>query len=212
MATPTGCIDAADGGWLVDNRFTGIYLPFDFLDHRQHPAWFTTGNKRMRASIYWQISIPAGTTITAILGQWISADSSVDIAGAKVGVWEELDLGDIVPQHDYTTVPQLAPYTSGYGPMSDRPKRAPGYIYGTTDNADGEVLMLSIETEFSKAYNGSSPPGVGNVEHVGRNTDANSWRPYEANEPASSWLAQRVLAKSMNRLLYQSRQVWSVPL
>ena len=60
---------AGDRVFLVDtHELTSVraednYIPFDFLDHTQQPAWEGSGLKRMRCDLYWQITVPAATTL-----------------------------------------------------------------------------------------------------------------------------------------------------
>lgn len=212
MATPAGYIDAAAGGWLVEKTETvdATWIPMDFFNQLAPPAW-SQSLKRERVDLYWQVTIPNDSTeltIQAPFNYMCGASEHTTSGAGWAGAWEEMDeFGTITP------AVQTYPGFSGFGIESKRPAHsaAPAaYVY--TDDSDCEVLTLAFATYHQDAYADSTPAGSGNLEHCGRNTDADSWRPYDKQEPASAWLAKRVISQTLNRIIYRSRGDWSVPL
>lgn len=215
MATPAGYIDAAAGGWLVEKTETvdATWIPMDFFNQLAPPAWSPT-LKRERVDLYWQVTVPDDSTVLTIMspalygcGGWEHTAGSP----GRVGEWEEIDgFGTITPSV------QTYPGFSGFGIESKRPAHsaAPAARCSVDDDvgSDCEVLTLAFATYHQSAYAASTPAGSGNLEHCGRNTDADSWRPYDKQEPASAWLAKRVISQTLNRIIYRSRGDWSVPL
>lgn len=210
MARPYGYIDITDGGWPVEDTEMVDYawIPIDLLLLEQHPCWRETLMRpRQYIELYAQITVPAGSTLTLSPGIWETYAFNDNFAGAIAGAWNEIDTGDIMPSPS-----AINTYTSAWGLLAEKPSHAPNDIYGETDADECQVLMLCLDTQHAKLYDESTPEGDGDVEHCGRTTGASTWRPYEENEPVSAWLMKRVIAQSYNYLLYQSRQVWSVPL
>ena len=213
MAKPAGTIDITDGGWPCYARDDSeTKIPFNFMNHLQQPAWAGAAD-RMYVNLWWQVMVPAATTLSFDPGpSWVSISSPHTVAAATAGLWDEIDgLGDIWP-HDQDSFDAYTQYPAAWGTDAQKPHQAPTSFYITSDNGDCEILGVHMEARQNLEYTASSPAGEGSLEHTGRTTDADSWRCYSANEPVSAWMMKRVLAQTLTKILFSSNTSWSVPL
>jgi hypothetical protein len=155
----------------------------------------------------------AGTTIT---GTWIGWNNTRDPsteAGALAAVWKDYDADGTDPASPVTGF-ELD--TAGFSASTSEPRHAAGpggteaYLVFESDVAEGEILAINLEMENDLAFTGSVPSSVRDYETTGRNTG--TWSPYAANRSCSAWLMQRIIAQNLNKIMFETKQYWTVPL
>jgi len=213
MAKPAGYIEAADGGLAVSDLDLIHYVDISARLPVQPPEWTDDTNlQRYRIETWRQITLDAGTDTTEVWNGWPSSSSSDTVAGAQAAAWVQYDatgqdpakpVGSELTQPSFTsstTEPRQAAYASG----------AESHLTFEADVAEGEILAIYFETGNDNAFNTSDPTSARDYETIGRNTGV--YAPYLKNESASAWLLQRILAQNLNKILYMTKQAWTVPL
>ena len=216
MAKIAGEIEASDGG--LDMSVT--YERFVHIDARlpvQPPGWIPAAlilqSPRYRIQAWRQITLSAATESIEVINGWPATDGTNSVTGAKVAAWEEYDDG----VHPSMPIGAALSSTS-FSAADDEPRHAthavsghPAYLTYQIEGGGetGELLALYFEFENDLDFDESDPSSVRNYETIGRNTG--TWAPYAANRSCSAWLMQRILAQNLNKILYQTKQCWTVP-
>jgi hypothetical protein len=213
MAKPAGYIEASDGGLAVIDVSTLQYVDISARLPVQPSEWTDDANMpRYRIETWRQITLDALTDTTEIWNGWPSSSSSDTVAGARAAAWIQYDatgqdpakpVGSELTQATFTsseTEPRQASYASA----------AEAHLTFEADVAEGEILAIYLETTVDNAFNTSDPSSTLDYETIGRNTGV--WTPYDKNESVSAWLMQRILAQNLNKILYMTKQAWTVPL
>ena len=208
MAKPGGAITPGDGGFdaglssTYNYAYTCMRLPFQ-PDHWDGMI----GNKRHKVDASRMLTIDLGTDLTEEWTYyswlpWASYDQfPIVTSGDKDAEWV-----------DHSTTPPLNGEQTGLPPLSD-PNTLVYYthirIKATKDNSGtANIVGVYFEQVNEDAYTDPTPTDKLDVEL----TDRNTVRLYEADQPASAWHAQWLLCHSYNKLEYEARQVWSMPL
>jgi len=204
MGKPAGAIQASDGGWPVVEDPT--YVPFSVAVFLQPNHWATSSDRYPTFAAYHQITVEASAThnqrFTSLAP--VTADTQ---AGAVAATWYELDTsGPLYPAGDKSLGPstfteqETLPYADHYN------------VEAWTDGAtqDSEIQALAFIETFDQDYGDPEPELIRYLEPCARNVDANSWRPYDHDRPVSSWLLKRIISIGYDRILYQTRQAWSI--
>lgn len=213
MAKPDGYIDAAAGGLGITDINLLHYVDISARLPVQPSEWTDDANlQRYRIETWRQLTLDALTDTTEIWNGWPSSSSSDTVAGARAAAWVQYDaegqdpalpVGSELTQPSFTSStsePRQATYASA----------AEAYLSFEADVAEGELLTIYIEMDVDNDFNTSDPSSTRDYENIGRNTGV--WTPYDKNESVSAWLMQRILAQNLNKVLYTTKQSWSVPL
>lgn len=205
-----GYITPGDGG--LEFQTTDRYVDMSARLPTQPAEWTDNSNlQRYRITTWRQLTLAAGTDTTEAWHGWPGTSSDDTVAGAKTAAWVEYDAsgqdpaepaGASLGEPAFTSTvsePRQASYTTG-------PEAHLTYL---ADTRDGELLAIYIEMENDNALSTSDPSSVRAYETIGRNTG--TWTPYDANESCSAWLMQRVMAQNLNKILFASKQCWTVP-
>jgi hypothetical protein len=208
MAKPTGAITPGDGGFDAGQSavehfaYVAMRLPF------QPGHWDgTPGHKRHKVDASRMLTIDAGTTLTETWTYrswlpWASYNQfPIDTAVDKDADWVA-----------HSTTPALNGEQLALPPLSD-PSTLPYMtrvrIVANKDNAGtANIVGVYIEQSNEDGYTTPTPTDKRAVEL----TDRNTVRLYEADQPASAWHAQWLLCHTYNKMEYEARQIWSVPL
>jgi hypothetical protein len=205
MAKPAGAIEPSDGGYPAING-SPSYAVFAFRLPFQPPHWNNgVTDTRHRLTPLVQITLAAGVNMDdnwALKGDGAPIPiSTTTTNGAKAGSWETRN----------QTQP-LVGYSPGFPPLSDSstlPRYVRGQLRFEKDAAgNGEVMGVHVELTDLDAYADPDPSGERPVEI----TDRATVRLHEADQPASAWHAQWLVAHTYNKTCYEARQSWSIPL
>ena len=213
MAKPAGYIQASDGGLAVADVATLQYVDISARLPVQPSEWANgSGSPRYRIETWRQITLDALTDTTEIWHGWPGSSSSDTVAGPKAAAWIQFDATGQDPAEPVGSELTQALFTSSTKEprQASYASAAEAHLSFEADVAEGEILAIYFETVTDNAFSTSDPSSTLNYEIMGRNTGV--WTPYEANESFSAWLAQRQLAQNLNKILYMTRQAWSVPL
>lgn len=203
MATPTGYIDAAAGGWPVDE--TGTSIPAVLALFLEPSHWtVVVGNYGFET--WAQIAVDDGD---ALIQRWwggggLGAEEEETAAGGLDGVWREHAVASPL-------FPSGAEIDLGFAAVAT-PQQSGIRLGAYCDSeTDAEIMALYFEAFPPYAFTDPEPTIANNLEPIANNTDANSWRPYDSQRPASAWLF-RAVSDSLNKMTYETMQAWSVPL
>ncbi len=219
MAKTAGSITVADGAWEA-GEVAGI-IPWCMRIPYQPDHWDDGAYPSRRTFTMWrQHTVDAASTaieylVPANLDGTQNATAapgtlSETTAGALSATWEEYDADPSISTiSPLDTQPQI-PYVGG--------GIKPAYMTGSykpvlSAGTGAEIMVLYFQQACDELFGGPEPSQSAAYELFGSNYDTavSGWCPFESNEPASSWLAQAVISKNQNRVLYESRQAWSVP-
>jgi hypothetical protein len=211
MATPTGYIDETAGGITVSTEGT-IYIKFDIRNpnppYHWHPTSFVSGAAFIKGAA--QLTIPITETVekTMIGGSSFYSQITDQSSGPISARWSEWSPSSPIP--NYVRVEQNNSSVASTTPSPQSGLMSFEFISAGGDNC--ELLGLNIHAELYQPYNSSTldPVSSGDYEQFGNNTS--TWSPFQANEFAHSWTAKQLLAKNYNRVIYDTRQYWSVPI
>lgn len=215
MAKPAGYIEASDGG-LIFTRSAARYVFIDARLSIQPPAWTPLANKpRFRIQMWRQITLGAGIISEEKWKGWDGTDGINSETGALNAEWKEYNDTPWNPARPTGEPLDLGSFTT----ITEEPRRAsvpnhpvqPAHLKMLATTADnGEVVALHLAMENDEAFADSDPSSVRDYETIGRNPA--TWSPYNYNESFNAWLAQRLLVQNMNKVLYCTKQEWTVPL
>jgi len=208
-----GYITPGDDGLSASDHDTNTYVMIDARLPVQPSEWESqAGFQRYRIQASRQLSLPVGTTVTEYWVGWNLTSGVNNETGALAAVWKDYDGTDTAPAKPSGAELTKPAFTSS----STAPSHAfsPGdneaFLRFQTDAADGEILAVCLEMENDNAFNTSDPSSVRSYETIGRNTG--TWVPYADNASCSAWLMQRIIAQNLNKVLYETKQCWTVPL
>ncbi len=210
MAKIAGEIEAADNGVsLAENN---RWLSFDMRLPVQPPEWTTeSGYPRHRVNTFRQITIGAFTTIERWLG-WDGTSGDGGITGPKAAEW--VVYGGINQHPAWPTGTELGLSSMTYTEVEPRRATSPAgwevFLEYYQAANEGEIQAVCFEMENDEVFTASEPSSTLDYETIGRNTG--TWSPYAKNRSCSAWLMQRIIAQNFNKILYQTKQVWTVPL
>ena len=214
MAKPAGYIEASDRGLNPSDIDTPTYVCIDARLPVQPPIWTTViSDRRYRIQPSRQLTMDVGTTITETWNGWNSTSGDSDESGALAAAWKDYDGTGIDPASPVTGF-ELD--TAGFSASTSEPRHAssPGgseaYVVFESDVAEGEILAINLEMKNDLAFASSVPSSVRDFETIGHNTAV--WSPYAANRSCSAWLMQRIIAQNLNKIMYETKQYWTVPL
>jgi hypothetical protein len=208
MAKPSGAIEPSDGGLVaIEAAVEGNYARLCFRVPLQPPHWYgDVDGARYQVTVARQFTVDAGETIhdswvfAGEFGSYTLGDAEASNVAAE---WDERD-PTIIP---VPTFPCHAPAIDEI--ENTKPRYCRATVCVRKDGAGtAEILGVHIELTQSAEYTEPDPSGAASVEL----TDRTSNRLYEPDYPVSAWLMQRALCHSMNKIEYESRQSWSVPL
>jgi len=202
MAKPAGALAAVDGGWPLDDP-TLIPIQLVIFSQPEHWADSDSGNSDVEA--WRQITVDAGAASTERFYGLGGLSTEETEAGAVVASWLEYeDAGPLYPSGNLDL-------NLGFADSATEPNATSGQLLAECDTRSGaEIQALYFHFEADQAYGTPEPELSLYLEACARNTDANAWRPHDAQRPASAWLFQRAVSIALDRILYQTRQAWSV--
>ena len=214
MAKPAGYIEATDRGLQPSDLDTPTYVCIDARLPVQPKDWTTvTTDRRYRIQASRQLTMDVGTTITGTWNGWNGTSDPSTESGALAAVWKDYDADGTAPASPVTgfelDTAEFSASTSEPRHAS-APAGAEAYLVFESDVAEGEVLAINLEMKNDLAFAGSVPSSVRDYETIGRNTAV--WAPYAKNRSCSAWLMQRIIAQNMNKILFETKQYWTVPL
>ena len=207
-----GYITPGDNGRGVPDVGVAFYIVIDARLPVQPPMWQDgTNSLRYRIQTHRQLTLPAAAVTTERWYGWPGTDGANSETGALAASWKEYDDSEF----------PLRPVGSSLGVASfsstiDEPRHATyydgdvAYLKFSCDDAGAEVLAIHFETENDEAFADSVPTSTRDYETIGRNTG--TWVPYADNMSVSAWLLQRILAQNLNKIMYETKQYWTVPL
>ena len=207
-----GYITPGDNGRIVPDIDVAFYIIIDARLPVQPPMWQDgSNNLRYRVQLHRQLTLPATAVTTERWHGLPGTDGPNSETGALAAIWKEYDDSEwplrpvgsslgVAAFSTTTTEPRHTTYADG----------DPAYLKFSCDNAGGEVLAIHFETETDEAFADSVPTSTLDYETIGRNTAL--WFPYADNMSVSAWLMQRILATNLNKIMYETRQFWTVPL
>jgi len=214
MAKPAGYIEASDRGLNPSDIATPTYVCIDARLPVQPPSWTTVlFHRRYRIQASRQLTMDVGTTITETWNGWNTTSDPSDESGALAAAWKDYDADGSDPA---SPVSGFELDSCGFSASTSEPRHAasPGgseaYVVFESDVAEGEILAINIEMKNDLAFAGSVPSSVRAYETIGRNTG--TWAPYAKNRSCSAWLMQRIIAQNLNKIMYETKQSWTVPL
>lgn len=207
MAQPAGSITPSDGGYPATVSAGWSYAHFAFRLPFQPPHWKGGAtDKKHCVSVAACVTTPAGRTITE---KWVFKGEGWGTKTLPENTTSGNKDCEWVTRND--TVP-LVGFSSTYPSLSDPdtlPHYCHGYVAFQEDAASTtEITGLYFELTDADAYTTPTPTGARSVELTDRGTN----KVYAADYPASAWHAQWLLCHSMNKICYEARQVWSVPI
>lgn len=205
-----GYITPGDGGLPI--QLAARYVCVSARLPTQPAEWADGSDlQRYRMETWRQLTLAAGTDTTEIWYGWPSSSSGDTVAGAKAGEWVKYDAtgqdpakpeGASLGEPAFATTisePRKASYSGG----------GESFLSYLADVRDGELLAIYVEMKNDNDFDESDPSSTLDYETIGRNTG--TWSPYDANESVSAWLMQRILAQNLNKILYETKQCWTVP-
>jgi len=213
MAKPAGYIEASDGGITFSVR-TGAYV---FIDARlpvQAQGWTTVaGNPRYRIQVWRQITLGVGDKTDERWDGWDGFPGIESESGVLDAAWKEYDDTPWNPAKPTGEPLDLGSFVTN----TEEPRRAsvpdhpvqPGRLHALMSAGSGEILAIHIGMENDDLFAASDPSSVRDYETIGRNTA--TWVPYACNESFSAWHAQRLIAQNFNKILFATKQEWTVP-
>ena len=214
MAKPAGYIEASDRGLNPSDVDTPTYVCMDARLPVQPPAWTTVlFDRRYRIQASRQLTMDVGTTITEVWNGWNAASDPNTESGALAAEWKDYDADGADPASPVYGF-ELDTADFSYSTSEPRHAASPGgeeaFVVFQSDVAEGEILAINLEMENDTGFASSVPSSVRSYETIGRNTG--TWAPYAANRSCSAWLMQRIIAQNLNKILYETKQYWTVPL
>lgn len=205
MATPSGHIDANDGGWPVATSGTTLVL-MDFRLPYEPPHWGGGSTPRYKMSAHRQVTIPAGATLYERVGTQGASGPKVSTAGAIAAVWSEF-----ASTHNFPRQPAGEEMdVLNFPATAKRPKKTHFKLSADAATSACEILAVFVDLEPYEDPDTPKPSDDTTYEIFGDNTG--TWTPYLSGSAASVFEAQNLIAKNLNRLTYDTRQTWSVPL
>ena len=208
-----GYITPGDHGLSVNDVDTDIYIMIDARLPVQPSEWESeSGFQRYRIQAWRQLSIDAGKTTTERWVGWNYTSGTSSETGALAASWKEYDGTDTDPASPSGS--DLS--TPAFSSSSSEPRHAysPGdneaYLRFQSDDTDTDILAIHLVFENDNVFSTSDPSSTRDYETIGRNTAL--WFPYADNMSVSAWLMQRILAQNLNKIMYETKQVWTVPL
>jgi len=214
MAKVAGEIEATDRGLSPSDVDTPTHVCMDARLPVQPEPWAAIpDNRRYRIQASRQLTMDAGTTITETWNGWNTTSGDSDETGALAAAWKDYDGTGTAPAHPVSGF-ELETADFSYSTSEPRHAASPGgveaYVVFQSDVAEGEILAINLEMENDLPFALSTPSSTRNYETIGRNTG--TWAPYAANRSCSAWLMQRIIAQNLNKILYETKQYWTVPL
>jgi hypothetical protein len=207
-----GYITPGDHGLSVNDVNTNIYVMIDARLPVQPPEWVVlAGFQRYRIQAWRQLTMDAGATTTENWIGWNFTSGASSETGALAASWKVYDGTDTDPA--FPTGADLG--TPAFSSASTSPRHAysPGnneaYLAFQSDDVDTDILAIHLEFENDGAFATSDPASTRSYETIGRNTG--TWVPYADNMSVSAWLLQ-LLAQNLNKIMYETKQYWTVPL
>ena len=207
-----GYITPANGGRPVPDVDVPFFIIIDARLPIQPPMWSDgTNNTRYRIQMHRQLTLPAAAVTTERWYGWPGTDGENSETGALAAVWKEYDDSEW-PLRPVGSSIGVASFSS----TTDEPRHATyadgdsAYLKFSCDDAGAECLAIHFETENDEAFADSVPTSTRDYETIGRNTG--TFVPYAANKSVSAWLLQRILAQNLNKIMYETKQAWTVPL
>jgi len=202
MAKPAGSIEAADGGWTLDDPTS---IPIQFVMYSQPAHWASSDTGNYDVEAWRQITVLAAANSTERFQGLGGLSTEESEAGAIAASWLEYeDAGPLYPAKEIEL-------NLGFADPSTEPGAAYGRLVAECDTrSKAELQALYFHFEADQAYGTPEPTLTLYLEACARNTDVDSWRPHDAQRPASAWLFQRAVSIALDRILYQTRQAWSV--
>ena len=208
MAQPSGSIKPGNGGYPAQTSSAWSYAYFCFRLPFQ-PSHWAGDNDDLRHSVIVgrQHTIAAAITLTDkwafTADMWPISLPPVDTAGGG---------GVSAAWAMRTQSPALNGQNPGAPPLSD-PDTLPQYSRGRIafqESGAGttEILGVYVEHTCEEAYTAPDPSGARNAER----TDRGANRTYSRDAAATAWHASWVVSHTMNKIEYEARQVWSVPI
>ena len=207
MAKPDGAIDISDGGLDIPQGGRDTYTTFavSALCPIQPPHWSVSDTELSRQfmTVSGQYTLNAAYAITTeAMESWLSlAGIDTFTPGATINAaW----------QTAWSAHPNV--YQDTPGSYSDP---APAYVnlyFRVSGPASmtgvNEIVALNIEMTNWSSYTTPEPLSADNLEQVGRG----AWQLHDNNRSCSAYFMQRVASGNSNRIAYQARSTWTVPL
>jgi hypothetical protein len=205
MATPAGYIDASDGGWEITTSGTYTivaYIPLPL----EPPHWGAETNERYEINMQRQYTVPATATLTERVSSAGYGGVDQDVSGTVSGSWGSYDADYNFPRESDGYDYGIGNYPSSY----PKPKFDKIKITATADTANCELMGLYFNLDTADDIDDPEPEQTEYYERFGTNTAV--WTPYLSNSCTSAWEAKQLIAKNLNRVAFESKPVWSVPL
>ena len=216
MAKPTGQIDSSDGalqhsdqGSTADDTIN-IKIPVNLP--LQPPHWTNSPNnvagnekRRQLVNVSVQMTQGVGDTITIIVSD---ASNDLDSAGKISEEYDGADSGSWEADQTYHPI-SGTPYSEPA--LSDEttlPHTEVFRVGFATTDATSEILALNIEMTNDQDYNEPEPVVNNSFEKYGRT----GIRLYDPGKPFTAYAAKMLLAGNLNKLAYEKKDNYTVPL
>jgi len=208
-----GYITPTDRGLTATDVDIDTHVMIDARLPVQPSEWESeSGLQRYRIQASRQLSIDAGKVVTEHWVGWDGYSGVSNETGVLAAVWKDYDGTGSAPAEP--TGSDLTKPVFSSTNAAPRHAFSPGdneaYLKFETDDVNTEILAICLEMENDNAIATSDPATTQNYETIGRNTG--TWCPYEDNMSCNAWLLQRPLAQNLNKVLYETKQYWTVPL
>lgn len=204
MAKPTGHIDASDGGVVIsDEDHQAITLQFRHPNASQHWHPSATNRRGPYVQISRQLTVDVSESVDSrqrVYGMGVYQSETT--TGAKAAEWETFEDRTLPQQIDVGTVSMTG----------EKPRRTEAYYACEASTAaTSELLGVGIGTSHYYDYDdsGLDPESTDDYELFGDNVA--TWSPFNSNEFADAFLGQTLLGTNVNRITYDSKQFWSLP-
>jgi hypothetical protein len=195
MAKPDGAIDYSDGGIEFDTTARATFRRVSLIYPRplQPDAWKTSYEKQ-RPMVSAQVTTVSGDAVTLASSAAPSEPSgSTTINANNTAAWEEDEffIADISYPNPTTDILPTPHYQRTV------------FSIGDASAVGRELITIGIEMQLDSAYDGEAFEIFGDT--------SGSWTLHDKDMPCSSYFMKYILANNMNKIAYQARSVFSVP-
>jgi len=205
-----GYITPGDNGLAMNTD--PRYVTIDARLPVQPAAWTNESSPtRYRVQMFRQLTVGAGVVTSERWKGMPSTTSADAVTGAVSASWVEYDAtGQHPAKPDGSTLDCVSFTSTTTEPRHVGSSDIEAKLIYLATARDAEILALCMIMENDKAFNTSDPISTQAYEITGRNTGV--WVPYQSNENYNAWLAQDIQAQNSNKILYETKQFWTVPL
>lgn len=211
LSRPAGAIAYTDGGLDIPSRAGDFNIVVGAHSCPiQPPFWASAQTETVSSNVtvYAQITKEAAKNLTLRFQENYGPDfpaAAESWTAAKSSAWTAV--GTII---DHVDGKKFEATEITDEPERTLPHYAPNYLQITGDDGlsgTNEILGLYIENDFDDTYDGQ---GLSDLDY--ELTSRGTIKLYAKSMPFSSYQAKYLICGNLNRILYQSRQAWTVSL